>query len=66
MTKKELKEATTQYLIELLVSNEGSIISRNGIRCNKFFKEQNQIAKELSERGLIDFSSFIKNCDYEI
>ena len=66
MKKSELKSATIQELIETLIRNEGTIVENNGIKVKKYIKENNDIAKELDNRGVINAESFIINMEYMI
>jgi hypothetical protein len=65
MNKTEIKNANLQELIETLMWNESVMMARNGQRIKGLITESRNIAKELSDRGLIDFDSFVKNKELE-
>lgn len=66
MNKTEIKNATTQTLIEQLMSLEGIMSYKQGERCKGEIKESVAIATELSKRNLIDLDSFIKHKELEL
>lgn len=63
MNKTQIKNATTQQLIERLIHNEGVMVARNGCKCKKMLEESRSIAKELSNRNLIELDSFVNNLE---
>lgn len=66
MNKTEIKNATTQELIEALMSNERSIVFKGGFGVKGLINESRNIAKELSGRNIIDFDSFVKSQELQI
>lgn len=53
MNKTEIKNSPSNKLIIRMVDLHSIIVSRNGVRCKGEITEENNVANELMNRGLL-------------